>query len=58
VTITIDAATRYQELLAELRELTIKIHGGELFAKKPDTDLLAALEEAGRALKKAKKVAA
>jgi hypothetical protein len=53
-----DLAARYQELLTELREVVIKLHGGELFAKKPDTELLSALEAAGRALKKAKKVAA
>jgi hypothetical protein len=52
-----DLATRYQELLVELREVVIKLHAGELFLKKPDIDLLWALEEAGRALKKARKAA-
>lgn len=53
-----DPAARYLELLQELREVVIRLHGGEIFTKKPDTELLAALEEAGRQLKRAKRLAA
>jgi len=53
-----DAANDYREwmrLVDELRALTIKIHGGEVFVKRPDADLIRKLEDAGRALKKARK---
>lgn len=49
---------RYLALVDELRELVVRIHGAELFVKKPDAELLQALQAAGRALRKARKVAA
>ncbi len=47
----------YFRLLDELREVIVRLHGGELFSKKPDADLIAKLEDAGRALRKARKAA-
>lgn len=48
----------YFRLLDELREVIVRIHGAELFVKKPDAELLAKLDDAAKALKRARKVAA
>ncbi len=48
-------AERYHALVAELREVVIRLHGGELFSKKGDAELIRKLEDAGRALRKTRK---
>lgn len=46
---------RYYWLVEELRKVIIALHGGELFSKKPDMDLIAKLNDAAKALLRARK---